>query len=320
MILSQVTLVQSTNSCKTSLSALPLEAHQSVAGGDSHSPRHLCVQHCHGVFQAYHYLYILQASQAARRKALQQGDGGGDASSGSSGEDPLEAYSRELIRGELTQRLFSLAQKIHKKLPEHVGRGGQNDEDSVFPVHPGSHLRLTNPALEFVKALVKVLSLDPAIEKEAAKLRRDLLRLIGVGEFGEQAEWRDPCISFVLPEVICKQCNHCRDLDLCKDPHVAEAATGAGGALAPAWTCAGADCGAPYDAVDIEHQLVDALQRKTMGFVLQDLQCRKCRGVKELNMAAVCSCAGSFATSVRHSDLTVTLRYKDYLWLSPSNQ
>ena len=87
-------------------------------------------------------------------------------------------------------------------------------------MHPGSHLRLTNPALEFVKALYKVtnlvnsskycndfhfvgqvLSLDDNITHEVGKLRRDLLKLIGVGEFGDRAEWRDPCISFILPEV-----------------------------------------------------------------------------------------------------------------------
>ncbi len=140
----------------------------------------------------------------------------------------------------------------------------QHDE-SVFPVHPGSHLRPTNPALEFVKALTKVLSLDPAIEAECAKLRRDLLRLVGVGEFEDRAGWVDPCVSFVLPEVTCRHCNHCRDLDLCRDPHVVSG-DGPGPA---AWTCAGADCGAAYDSDEIEHQLVDALQRKTMGFVLQ---------------------------------------------------
>ncbi len=105
--------------------------------------------------------------------------------------------------------------------------------------------------------------------------------------------------------MICKHCNHCRDLDLCKDPHVTKDDGSGGG---PAWTCSGADCGAPYDSAEIEHQLVDALQRKTMGQVLQDLQCRKCRGVKELNMANICGCAGQFANVSRASDLKVTLR------------
>ena len=46
-----------------------------------------------------------------------------------------------------------------------------------------------------------MLSLDEAILEAANKLRRNLLKLIGVGEFSCSAEWRDPCISFVLPEV-----------------------------------------------------------------------------------------------------------------------
>lgn len=50
------------------------------------------------------------------------------------------------------------------------------------------------------------------------KLTRDLLRLVDVGEFSEEAQFRDPCRSYVLPEVICHNCNFCRDLDLCKDP------------------------------------------------------------------------------------------------------
>ena len=61
--------------------------------------------------------------------------------------------------------------------------------------------RLTHPALEFVKALCRVLSLDTAIEAQVTKLRRNLLKLIGVGSFSSIAEWRDPCISFTLPEV-----------------------------------------------------------------------------------------------------------------------
>ena len=97
---------------------------------------------------------------------------------------------------------------------------------------PGSHLQLTHPALEFVKALYKVLTLDSAILEPVNQLRRNLLKLIGVGEFSDVAEWKDPCISFILPEVICKQCNHCRDIDLCKDPHVSEVAD------TPVWVCA----------------------------------------------------------------------------------
>ena len=73
-----------------------------------------------------------------------------------------------------------------------------------------------------ISVCAQVLSLDQHVEAEVTKLRRDLLKLIGVGEFSAEAEWVDPCVSHVLPEVICKACNHCRDVDLCQDSHVSE--------------------------------------------------------------------------------------------------
>ena len=75
-------------------------------------------------------------------------------------------YAQDLITGELAQRLFGVTQKIHKKLPPEMGQDEEDDEESAFPVLPGSHLKLTHPSLEFVKALCKVLSLDSAITDE----------------------------------------------------------------------------------------------------------------------------------------------------------
>lgn len=70
--------------------------------------------------------------------------------------------------------------------------------------------------------LLQVLSLDANVTNQVNKLRRDLLRLIEVGEFSDEAQFRDPCSSYVLPEVICRNCNFCRDLDLCKDPALSQ--------------------------------------------------------------------------------------------------
>jgi DNA polymerase epsilon subunit 1 len=50
-----------------------------------------------------------------------------------------------------------------------------------------------------------------------AELKVNLLRLIQVKDFAAEAEFRDPCLSFVLSEVICMFCNKCRDFDLCRD-------------------------------------------------------------------------------------------------------
>lgn len=48
---------------------------------------------------------------------------------------------------------------------------------------------------------LQVLGLDESIKPAVLKMRRNLLKLINVGEFDSVANWQDPCISFTLPEV-----------------------------------------------------------------------------------------------------------------------
>ena len=57
------------------------------------------------------------------------------------------------------------------------------------------------------------------MEHEVYNLKTNLLRLIGVGSYSDNVEWKEPCISLVLSQVICKICNRTRDIDLCKDEY-----------------------------------------------------------------------------------------------------
>ncbi|XP_015221455.2 DNA polymerase epsilon catalytic subunit A [Lepisosteus oculatus] len=197
-------------------------------------------------------------------------------------------FSQEYVSSELTQSFFTITQKIQKKV---TGTRNVTQPSDMFPVLPGSHLPLNNPALEFIKYVCQVLSLDSNITNQVNKLKRDLLRLVDVGEFAEDAQFRDPCQSYILPEVICRQCNFCRDLDLCKDSSVAQ-----DGSVLPQWFCS--NCQAQYETEGIEMALVEALQKKLMTYTLQDLVCNKCKGVKEANMPVYCSCAGDFTLTL----------------------
>ena len=38
-----------------------------------------------------------------------------------------------------------------------------------------------------------------------------------IKEFSREAEFRNPCASYVLSEVICSYCTDCKDIDLCRD-------------------------------------------------------------------------------------------------------
>ncbi len=58
---------------------------------------------------------------------------------------------------------------------------GLSGKEAEFPLRPGSHLRLTNPALEFVKSVCHVLSLEPCVGPEVQLLRQNMLRVIQVG-------------------------------------------------------------------------------------------------------------------------------------------
>ncbi|KMQ97138.1 dna polymerase epsilon catalytic subunit a [Lasius niger] len=188
-------------------------------------------------------------------------------------------YAKKLISGEMSQRLFKITQKIHRNLPEIMLT---LEEYPNLDMNGKENIKI-NPALELIKAVCKVLSLDKELEHEVYNLKTNLLRLIGVGSHSDNVEWKEPCISLVLPEIICKACNHTRDIDLCRDEHYTIENN------RHMWKCP--TCDTSYDNTEIEFLLIDKLNRKSMGYVLQDLQCRKCKEIKRENMNILCSCS-----------------------------
>lgn len=89
--------------------------------------------------------------------------------------------------------------------------------EAVQRLHKGYAPGKVSPALHFCNALVKVFSTNKEVEAEVLSLRSNMLRLIGVGEFSDLAAWKENVTTYILNEVICKACNHCRDIDLLKD-------------------------------------------------------------------------------------------------------
>ncbi|XP_013170989.1 PREDICTED: DNA polymerase epsilon catalytic subunit A [Papilio xuthus] len=200
-----------------------------------------------------------------------------------------------LVAGEISQKLFRVTEKINTRMP------GLRPGD-ILP-QPGlradAFTEDSTPALLFVNAVCKVLSLDASIEDQVTLLRRNLLRLIGVGEFGAAAQWREPCASCVLPELICNVCNACRDLDLCRDTHR--------DVVNDTPVCLCPTCGTPYDNQELEWRLIEVMNRRAMTFTLQDLVCTRCHQVKRENLAVVCDCAGDFALMVPQKEIQTQL-------------
>ncbi|XP_037918811.1 DNA polymerase epsilon catalytic subunit 1 [Hermetia illucens] len=177
-------------------------------------------------------------------------------------------------------------------------------------LHKGYGKGKDSPALDLIRALIKVLSVDSSLDEDVLDLRRNMLRLVGVGEFSDMATWVDPMNSYILNEVICKACNHCRDLDLCRDKHRASKNG------QPVWLCA--QCYVNYDNEEIEMRIIDVVQRKMMSYTLQDLRCTKCKQIKRENLAEMCSCAGTFETLIPGRDISALL--KTFLQVAESYQ
>jgi DNA polymerase epsilon subunit 1 len=83
-------------------------------------------------------------------------------------------------------------------------------EDFKFPILPGSHLKLKNPILEFIKTTCAILGLAKEVHGEVLVLKRNLLDLINVREFSGDAVFKNPGIGFKVPMVVCRNCNTVR--------------------------------------------------------------------------------------------------------------
>lgn len=165
----------------------------------------------------------------------------------------------------------------------------------VMKLHQSTGRNQEGPAVEFIKALCKILTVDPSVTDELDALRKNMLRLVGLGEFSEKAIWKETEKSYILTEMICQACNHCRDVDLLKDKHrVMKDGS-------PVWLCA--QCYVSYDTEEIEKRLIDSLNRKFMSYTLQDLQCVRCQEIKQDNIMAYCSCAGSYKTLIQPEEI-----------------
>ncbi|WFD29904.1 DNA-directed DNA polymerase [Malassezia sp. CBS 17886] len=228
-------------------------------------------------------------------------------------EDAADACAplRHIVSHTMTQRLLRAVQQIRTESRASAAHAPDARDGSdapadptqwVFPELPGSHLAMSDPALEFVKATTKVLALHKDVALDAQICRRNLLGLIGVREFSAAAEWRDPCQSFRLPWVICQFCNDSRTLDLCRDADLIAARDDES-----KWRCA--RCDFFYDRADIEQRLLDIVQQDVARFAVQDLHCSRCGRVKASNLAQYCDCSGAWTYRNTKSDTLRRLRH-----------
>ena len=188
---------------------------------------------------------------------------------------------KQMLSNEIAPKLF---ESIHSIL--------QSLESFEFPYLVGKSLQTTNPALEFVKIVTHILSLEPDLYQEVESLRKNLLRLLNYSDFSSEAEYKEPFNSLMLAEVICSNCLYTRDIDLCRDPRLSKGE----------WNCY--LCNSSFEKTTFEMKLVRLLQRKIKVFQNQDLKCAKCRLNKGSLLARRCACSGEYTYTISRESFT----------------
>ena len=151
-----------------------------------------------------------------------------------------------------------------------------------FPTKLGSYQNPDNSALEYIKYITNILSLDEDLSDQAFVLKKNCLKLIKVPEFSKQTEFEDPCRTFVLHDIICEYCATNKDVDFCKDVNV----------LSNTWTCE--FCGVQFDKDFIEYLVIHKLKNLIDFYYNQDLKCSKCKMIKNEFIFNRCKCAGDY--------------------------
>ncbi|KAK6582509.1 hypothetical protein PZA11_004917 [Diplocarpon coronariae] len=176
--------------------------------------------------------------------------------------------------------------------------------DYSFPQLPGSHLKLSNPALQLVKSLMQVLSLDKNITTEARLLRKDLLALFEIREFSTEARFENPSESLKLSQVICENCTMARDIDFCRDEDLVPLSSGE--ISATSWKCT--FCAAELNRLAIEERLIGMVEGAVSEWQGQDFRCCKCKAVRVNDFMEHCACSGVWGETVERDSVVRRLR------------
>ena len=167
-----------------------------------------------------------------------------------------------------------------------------------FPQIPGVSTRGKNAPLEFIKFTCAVLQLNSSREDGVSILKRNALKLIGVKEFSDEADFYLPQVSFQLSDQICASCSHIVDFDINLMEEIDE--------KTHKWICP--YCNFQFSNWEIESALLHVAKSQVILFFSQDLYCVKCKAVREKYLSNHCDCSSPFKLGVSPSNVIERLR------------
>eukprot|EP01138_Halocafeteria_seosinensis_P012585 gb/GECG01012859.1/.p1 GENE.gb/GECG01012859.1/~~gb/GECG01012859.1/.p1 ORF type:complete len:2361 (+),score=256.66 gb/GECG01012859.1/:1-7083(+) len=224
-----------------------------------------------------------------------------DTASRSKHAEHLSEYLGEFVSETVTKDIHSYVTKLREELVDGI---------ESFPTRLGSHLRMVHPTLEWIKMVCAILSLEKAVSDQVYRLKQSLLKLVHVEEFSAESQFVDPCLTAILPNVICDRCFTVRDVDLCRDLHVRTVEGSEGNADHISgnefWSCS--RCGKLYSRTKFESMLVKFVQDWSVGYQLQDLRCSASKTPRADRMSATSQLRKPYTTTMPKERLMKLLR------------
>lgn len=217
------------------------------------------------------------------------------------------ATAKDLVNKWITRKMLLQTQELREQYTAVVAHALDNQEqvpfDWIWPRLPGGtlmkegHESSISVALEYTKTVMAVLALHRDASVEVGVCRRNLLHLLGIGEFSPEAEFRQPCETLQPAlSVICTFCNEDRVLDLCRDADLLQATE-----QGQSWRCG--KCHAPYNRMDIDLRLCRLAHEIVRAYVQQDLRCSRCHTLRDTNLGLHCACSGAWSLTVPRRDV-----------------
>ncbi|KAG6890040.1 hypothetical protein C0995_012497 [Termitomyces sp. Mi166 len=246
---------------------------------------------------------IKQKTNGASRVPLRvvQNDGAPDLTQRDLGKaNEVEAVT-EFIQRRLTRKMLKVVKDVEDRYRDSLMQE-EPEENFNFDTRPGSYLHFNNPPLELIKSLCATFALAKDHQVEIGLMKRNLLDLIGVREFANEAIFRNPCEPLKLPNVPCRHCDALRDFDFCRDPELIPNNLD----ISTKWFCS--NCGGEYDKTAIEFALMQIVATIERNFAQQDLRCSKCQQIRSDNVATFCQCSGTQVLTVSKADMRRKLR------------
>ena len=188
-----------------------------------------------------------------------------------------------------------LSQKIHNTPPSIRIKNKLKHKSDFYPcLLPGSKTvssNTTDPILDFIKCICRLLELDPFLKSHIITLKNNLLRITGTGAFAPKAEYNEISNSKIIIDIPCEFCSSTSDIDICNNLKLlSEIEERKKNKSSTPTTFICNNCSEPLLNANnaIELALLEELKNITSTYYNQDIKCEKCKDVSGHFLKKIC--------------------------------